>query len=318
MSPEPREGFDVDEEPPVALVGVEWMQPISWPDFWSQDFSADDWLIEPIVARGRQTAIYSAAKTGKSLLALDIAAAAATGRSVLGCAPREPIDVMYVDLEMTPDDLRERLVDLGYGPDDDLSRLSYYQLPELPGLDRDLGGEVLVGTAVANGASMVVVDTMARAVQGEENSADTYRAFYWYTGRRLKAAGISLLRLDHQGKNTALGQRGSSAKVDDIDVVFSLTQLDAKTLILKRTHTRVPWVPGEVTIVREEEPALRHVWTGETVPAGTHDAVLALDDLDVALDATASTALAALRRDGRGMRKGVVLAALKARRKSLQ
>ena len=218
---------------PSSERGDDWIQPIDWPDFWSHDFSADDWLIEPLVARGRQTAIYSSAKTGKSLLALDIAAAAATGKSVLGHSPQDPIAVVYVDLEMTEADLRERLVDLGYGPDDDLSRLSYFQLPELPGLDRDLGGEILVGTAVAHGAAMVVIDTMARAVQGEENNADTYRAFYWHTGRRLKAAGIALLRLDHQGKDANLGQRGSSAKVDDVDVVFKLT----------RTHTRVPWVP---------------------------------------------------------------------------
>lgn len=291
-----------------------WLTPISWPDFWQTDGVGEDWLIEPIVARGRQTAIYSAAKTGKSLLALDIAAAAATGRSVLGHAPGDPLNVVYVDMEMTEADLRERLSDLGYGPDDDLSRLSYYQLPDLPGLDRDLGGEILVGTALANGASIVVIDTMARAVQGEENNADTYRAFYWHTGRRLKAAGISLLRLDHQGKDANLGQRGSSAKVDDVDVVFKLTALDAKTLKLTRTHSRVPWVPYEVTIVREAEP-LHHVWTDDAVPAGTFDAITALDELEVPLDATAEAALAALRRADRGVRKAIVLAALKARRR---
>ena len=101
--------------------------------------------------------------------------------------PKTRSNVMYMDHEMTEADLRERLSDLGYGPDDDLSRLNYYQLPELPGLDRDVGGEVLVSTAVARGVQLVVVDTMARAVQGAESDADTYRAFYWHTGRRLKA-----------------------------------------------------------------------------------------------------------------------------------
>jgi RecA-family ATPase len=318
VTPQPDPDFDRAEPAAweqTAPNAVATLTPIDWPDFWNTDVSADDWLIEPIVARGRQTAVYSMAKTGKSLLALDMAASAAMGRSILGHQAKDPVEVMYVDLEMTEADLRERLTDLGYGPDDDLSRLHYFQLPELPGLDRDLGGEILVATALAKQVQLVVIDTMARAVQGGENDADTYRGFYWYTGRRLKTAGIALLRLDHQGKDSALGQRGSSAKVDDVDIVFKLTQVDTKTLKLTRTHTRVPWVPSEVTIVREESPILRHVWADDFVPAGTRDAMLALDELGVPLDASAETALTSLRRSGRGQRKAVVLAALKARRR---
>jgi hypothetical protein len=316
VTPQPREGFDADEPAPwEASSPTRWLTPIDWPIFWRVDSSAEDWLLEPLVAVGRQTAVYSTAKSGKSLLALDIAAAAATGRSVLGYEPRKPIDVLYVDLEMTEADLRERLTDLGYGPGDDLSRLHYYQLPSLPPLDAELGGEVLVSEAVNAGARVVVIDTMARAVKGGENDADTYRAFYWHTGRRLKTEGIALLRLDHAGKDGALGQRGSSAKVDDVDIVFRLLQVDAKTLKLSRTHSRVPWVPQEVTLVREDEPALRHVWMDDYVPAGTRDAIDALAELEVPLDATAATALATLRQAGRGQRKAVVLAALKERRK---
>jgi hypothetical protein len=107
------------------------------------------------------------------------------------------------------------------------------------------------------------------------------RAFYRHTGRILKAAGIALLRLDHQGKDEAQGQRGSSAKADDVDVVLRLTRLDAKTLKLSRTHSRVPWVPAEVTIVQEVEPVLRHLVSADAVPAGTHDCMMALDELDV-------------------------------------
>ncbi|MGA8724824.1 MAG: AAA family ATPase [Acidimicrobiales bacterium] len=314
-------GPETDPETVAAFKGLddpgltEWIAPIDWTDFWATDASVEDWLLEPVVAVGRQTAVYSTAKTGKSLLALDIAAAAAMGRSVLGYPPKAPIDVIYVDLEMTQADLRERLTDLGYGPDDDLGRLHYFQLPPLPPLDADLGGKVLSAVAEARGAALVVIDTMARAVAGEENSADTYRGFYRHTGRHLKAAGIALLRLDHAGKDGALGQRGSSAKVDDVDIVFRLVQVDPRMLKLTRTHSRVPWVPLEVTIVREEEPRLRHRQAEDAVPAHTHEAVLALDELDVPLDATATTALAVLREAGRGQRKAVVLAALKARRK---
>jgi AAA domain len=314
MSPRDDPDFDRKEEPPGALSAEEWMTPIDWSVFWSTESPAEDWLLEPIVAAGRQTAIYAQAKVGKSLLMLDSLAAAATGRSVLGYPPRDPITVLYVDLEMTEADLRERLTDLGYGPDDDLSRLYYYQLPPLPPLDSELGGEILTSIAIKREVQVVCVDTMARAVSGAENDADTMRAFYRHTGRILKAAGIALVRLDHQGKDEAQGQRGSSAKADDVDIVLKLTRLDLKTLKLTRTHSRVPWVPFETTIVQDLEPILCHRTSADAVPAGTQDAATALDELDVPLDATAATALATLRKADRGVRKSVVLAALKYRK----
>ena len=101
---------------------------------------------------------------------------------------------------------------------------------------------------------------------------------------------------------------------DDVDIVLKLTRLDLKTLKLTCTHKRIPWVPGVTTIVQHDEPLLRHVISADAVPAETHDVVQALDELEVALDATAATAMAALRRADRGARKTVVLAALKSRR----
>ncbi len=321
MSPAPRDGFDPDERAPYEENGAvataqaaEWMVPIDWPTFWATESPAEDWLIEPLVATGRQTAIYAQAKLGKSLLVLDAVAAAATGRSVLGYPPRDPITVLYVDLEMTEADLRERLTDLGYGPDDDLSRLLYYQLPPLPPLDGEFGGEILTSIAIEKQVDVVVIDTMARAVAGGESDADTMRAFYRFTGRILKSAGIALVRLDHQGKDETMGQRGSSAKADDVDIVLKLTRLDAKTLKLTRTHTRVPWVPAETTILQLVEPTLCHLVSADAVPAGTNDCALALDELEVPLDATAATAMTSLRKANRGARKQVVLAALKYRR----
>jgi hypothetical protein len=188
----------------------------------------------------------------------------------------------------------------------------------LPPLDGEFGGEILTSLAIEGCIDLVVIDTMARAVSGGENDADTMRAFYRCTGRVLKAAGIALWRLDHQGKDAAQGQRGSSAKVDDVDIVFKLTRLDARTLKLTRTHSRVPWVPGEVTIVQEEEPLLRHIVSDDAVPAGTHDVAMALDELEMPLDATSTTAMASLKRADRGARKTVVLAALKYRRARAQ
>ena len=161
------------------------------------EFDDAQWLIEPIVPAHRAIALYAAGKTGKSLLVLDFVAAAASGRPILGGAPLEtPIHILYVDQEMTQPDLQERLHDLGYDqPDSTLTTLAqhlhYYQLSPWPPLDSAAGGQRLLKEAVKVKAQLVIIDTLIRTVEGEENSADTIKNFSRYTAVPLKAAGHS-------------------------------------------------------------------------------------------------------------------------------
>lgn len=305
------QGRSPEPDSTAAAFGIE---PIDWDAFWSRQHSGEEWALESVLPAGRQAGVYAAAKVGKSLLALDMAAARATGRPVLGQSPSSPLTVAYLDLEMSEDDLWERLDDLGYGPEDDLSRLAYYSLPSLPPLDTALGGKVLSDLVAKCGATVVVLDTMARVVFGEENLADTYRRFYRYTGRLLKEAGVALLRLDHEGKTSTHGARGSSAKDDDLDVVWRLSAVEGRLLKLARMRSRVPWVPAEVLLRRDEDPVLCHRLARDAVPAGTAEAAQLLDELEVPLDATSATAMRALKDAGKGRRKMVVLAAQKHRR----
>lgn len=267
--------------------------PVDWPTFWTRDRSADDWIIPQIVPAGRLVTLWAKRKTGKSLLTLDLAASAATGRPILGQTPGPPIDVIYCDMEMTEDDLEERLVDLGYGPHDDLSHFHYYLLPTLPPLDDYAGGQALIALVHRHQAQLVVIDTMARAVAGEENSADTYRRFYRATGMLLKQAGVAAIRLDHAGKETDRGERGSSAKGDDVDLSWELRDAGGNEYLLKRSYTRISWVPEQLKLRREIEP-LRHVISQDDWPAGTKACADHLDRLQIPLDATITAAQKAL------------------------
>ena len=261
---------------------------IRWAEFWNRPAPADEWLIKPLVPLGRQVALWSPAKMGKSLLALDAAAALATGKPLLGGPVAPKASVVYIDQEMTPDDLQERLEDLGYDEDTDLSNLHYYQLQGIPVLDTLEGGEVLEAIVRGTKAHLVVLDTMARVVAGEENIADTYRNFYKYAGWRLKALGCSLLRLDHAGKDTAAGQRGSSAKVDDVDVVFQISAINKQdgTYVLRRTHSRIAWVEESYPFTRHIKPMLWHeVTEGLGYAAGTKTMADELDHQKVPIDA---------------------------------
>lgn len=289
---------------------------VDWRQFWTSDHTDEDWLAYPLIPRGRSIALYAPAKAGKSTIVLSAIAALATGNSIWGNPPASPAHVLYLDYEMTEADLMERLVDLGYGPDDNLEHLHYALLPSLPPLDTPAGAHALLNLAEHCHAQLVVVDTFGRAVAGDEDKADTVRAFYRHTGLALKAKGIAVLRTDHAGKDVDRGQRGSSAKADDVDVVWSLKRNEGGVQ-LTRTHSRVSWGPSELLIHRIEDGGTTTYRTllDEQYPAGTKDIVKHLDTLNVPIEASARKAAQALRDAGHKARNDVVRAAQQARRK---
>lgn len=303
-----------DEPDPPDTDNVTGLEPICWADFWKREQIADDWLLEPIIPRGRQIALWAQHKTGKSLLTIELAAALATGTPCFGTPAKPAIDIIYLDLEMTEDDLDDRLTSLGYGPHSDLDRLHYYLLPALPPLDTPAGAQALLKLVDRHHATLVVIDTMARVVAGEENSADTYRAYYRHTGLRLKAAGISVARLDHAGKNVDQGQRGSSAKGDDVDVIWQLKATD-NGLELTRQASRVSWVPERVFLRRYDEPDLHHNILADTDwPAGTVALAQILDAEGVPIGAGRPTARRILSARGHKASSALLSKALKYRR----
>jgi len=226
---------------------------VDWKSFWTQDHIVEDWIAKPLIARARQTALFAGAKTGKSWLTLNVIAALATGKPILGHPPTTQVHCLYLDYEMVEADLYERLEQFGYTEDDDLSHLHYALIPSLPSLNTPEGASAIMRLCELTKAEVVVIDTTGRAIEGEENSADSYREFARTTGLALKRAGIACVRTDHAGKDGGKkhGQRGSSAKNDDVDIVYRLDKTD-DGLTLERTHTRISWVPAKVELIVEE------------------------------------------------------------------
>lgn len=304
----------VDEDPLAGLV-------VDWPEFWSLDHKNEEWAIEPLIPAGRSVAIYAPAKAGKSLALLSAIVPATMGQSAWGMPPRDRVRVLYLDYEMTAGDLRERLELLGYGPDDDLTHLAYALIPALPPLDTAAGGQALLALALRHEASVVVLDTFGRAAEGDENDADTSRAFYRHTGGLLKSHGIATARTDHAGKDLEKGQRGSSAKNDDVDVVWRLERLQDGVRLI-RTHSRVMWVPE--TIVLDLHEGDDGVWRftrqagSVTWPAGTKEAVGQLDALGLAVGIGANDAARAVKDAGLSIRRKVLLAAVKWRKAEIE
>jgi hypothetical protein len=268
--------------------------PLSSESFWTAQEEDQEFLIAPFIGRGRAHALFAAAKVGKSYIILQaFAAAAIPGHTSWAETPAEPVKVLYLDYEMTEDDLRDRLETFGYGPKDDFSHFHYIKASML-GADLDTyeGGKALLEQALKWDVDLVVMDTMSRAVSGDENDADTVRKFYQHTGRVLKAHGIAWVRVDHAGKDGAKGQRGSSSKNDDVDVVWKLERTDSGA-VLQLTHSRVFWMPQSIALENVEAGngavIHRRSATGGW-PSGTSESARQWIDLGIPVEASRRTA----------------------------
>jgi hypothetical protein len=193
--------------------------------------------------------------------------------------------------------------------------LHYALLPSLPGLDQPDGGRAVVRLAQLVNATLVIIDTFGRAVHGDENDADTVRAWYRWTGLHLKHDGRAFCRVDHAGKDLAKGQRGSSAKNDDVDVVWQMTTRDDGFKLTAKKR-RMGWVPLAVDIAFTQEPTLTFsLLVGETWPAGTKECAQQLDELCLPDNVSSRVAARALSESGNSTRRQVVLAAIKYRKR---
>jgi len=189
---------------------------------------------------------------------LEIAASIAAGKEVLGSKPPEPIRTLYVDFENDPrGDVRERLQDMGFTPDD-LSNLCYLSFPNLGKLDTQRGADELLAAIRHYSCEVVVIDTVSRSVEGDENENDTWLAFYRHTGLVLKREKVALIRLDHSGKDEKKGQRGGSAKSGDVDAVWRLRKVNDTQFSLLCEANRFPVGESVVNLERVSDPYLRH------------------------------------------------------------
>lgn len=272
-----------------------------------------EYLMWPLVERGRISSLYSPAKAGKSLTMLEWCALAAAGFPILGGPAREPVRILYLDFENSEADLHERLHALGYGdtPPGTLDNLAYVSFPPIAPLDTAAGGLELQALVDYYAPELVVIDTLSRIIAGEENSADTFAALYRYSMQPLKAQKISVVRLDHSG-HEADRARGSSAKTSDIDSSWSLTydeHQDQRTL--KRTHSRTGHGPTRLVLDVEAEP-LRHVLA--TSPDPVQELVTAMETLDLPRDWGRDRCGNALREAGYRPSKRDLTAAVKCRK----
>jgi hypothetical protein len=249
--------FDPGPEPPpedeseielVTKIAASYT-PVDWRAAFNAQPDDVDWLFGEFLERGTLSALFAKPGTGKSLIALEIAVTLVRAGHV----------VVYIDEENAIRDLVERLQAFGCDPAE-LDRLKFYSFARLPPLDSPEGGFHLSALAIVHRPALVVIDTATRMIAGRENDSDTFLALYRCSLAPLKARGITVLRLDHPGKDAGRGQRGSSAKDDDVDNAWRMiTVADGLEYQLQRTKRRNGHGPGVWTLRRRYGP-VRHDW----------------------------------------------------------
>lgn len=284
---------------------------VDWVAAWDADYELE-WLVDGLWPVGRHLHIFASAKSGKSLLMLWIAANVACGRDPFTMQAITPRVVVYVDFEMTLHDVIERVQDMGF-ESDQIKGLRYALHPTLKPLDTNEGGQECLAMCQSENADVVIFDTLSRVVKGEENSNDTYRNFHLYTGTRLKAAGISMARLDHEGKQLG-SSRGASAKVDDVDLVYQLQPVEGG-IKLRKTAARVSFTRDEINVTKTDEP-LGFTLTGARLwPQGVLERAKLMDELGMPIEVSKRQAIALFKEAGVPQGKGTVLNAAIAYRK---
>lgn len=228
-----------------------------------KESTTEDWLLEPLIVRGGLTQLSSVPAEGKSVLSFDICMALANAdRYVLGVKPVRPIRVVVVDFENDVQrDVGRWLRNLGYTAEPHhYENIRYVTMPSVEALNTPRGGASVLVTALEHRAELVVIDTLSRSIDGDENDASTFLNWYRFCGMPLKREGIACLRLDHLGKSAEKGARGSSAKMGDVDLAWELRPSDAATYRLVCTKHRMPLVETHLPVNRVAE-----VWEGDVL-----------------------------------------------------
>ena len=248
---------------------------------WSEERDMADELVDGFAIAGRWTAIAAAAKAGKSSLLVSVSVEVSEGRHPFDATLCDPVRVLYVDAEMGRLDLEQRLIECGYKP----ALLSHWWACDIPPrLDTLEGAAKVLDYVRAQAIQFVVIDGINGTVGGNEKDDAPWRLLFEYTIQPLKVMGVAVMTADNLGKDSTLGPRGSSVKLDKADAVLNLTRT-AKGVGLHASHRRTAAYPVDTYLdlfgIEGDEPIRYRRAISAAYPDGTKDVADLLDELGV-------------------------------------
>lgn len=237
---------------------------VDWEEVFAFDPESIEFLPGGFVREGDYITLIGDGKVGKSVFCHDWAWRMATGQPFLGKMMENPITVLYLDRENSPQIFADHFRSYGATPQT-MGSLKFMAFPPMPGLDTPEGGRIFVELVKESGAKVVFLDTVSRFIEGDENENNTWLKVYQRAIVPLREYDptITVIRIDHFGKDKTKGGRGGSAKEQDVDNVYEMKKTN-RGFALERTHTRSGIGPELVAFFRQGR-ALDKMWApGET------------------------------------------------------
>lgn len=196
-----------------------------------------DWLIDGWLCRDSLACLFGDSEAGKSFLALDWSLSVACGLDWQD-HPTATGVVVYIAGEGEAG-LARRVVAWQQTHDAAIPASRFY-LKSCAVLD-DAGTENLLTeiASLADSPSLIVADTVARTMSGDENSSEDMTAYVRALDRLRTATGACLLTIHHSGHADKTRGRGSSVLRAALDAEFSATRdKDANLGTLRATKSK--------------------------------------------------------------------------------
>ncbi len=211
--PQPKKAIESE----LRVVGLQ--------EFLSMEIPKKEMVLSPFLTTQGIVLIYARRGVGKTHLSLGIAYAVACGGTFLKWEAPAPKRVLFLDGEMTPSDMHERLQRISLAsdypaPSDDYFRLITPGLQEnsLPNLSMVEGREKI--NNLMDTFDVIVIDNLSSLFRSScENEADSWQVIQdWFL--ELRRNGKSIVFVHHAGKSGQ--QRGTSKREDVADTVICL------------------------------------------------------------------------------------------------
>jgi hypothetical protein len=190
-------------------------------------------IIDGFLNRKEFMLLHAAAKTGKSMLALNIALSISTGRDFLGMETSVG-KVLYLQTELTVPALQDRVTAMLNGlPEEvyDLAQINFLISSNRLMLDRAEGIEAVINEVKKELPSLLIIDPLYDMHKKNEDNATDMAPLLSDIREIARTCGCAILLIHHQGKkgegfstNAGHACRGSSAFADVPDSSVSLSK----------------------------------------------------------------------------------------------
>ena len=212
-------------------------------DELSERPSAKPWVIKNVIARDETSSWFAPPGKGKSALLTDLAVHNAGGLDWRGYRTKGPPGVLYFALERA-DLVRRRLI--AHKLRDDLHRLPIAVTGEIIDLlDRKCVGTIFDTIQKAEQrfgceVGLVIFDTYSKGIAaggGDEDKAKDQNIVQANLRRVFdRGCHVHIAGIGHTGKDESKGERGSNARVADVDVQVQITGDIVKTATVKKAN----------------------------------------------------------------------------------